>query len=274
MRPPSASYVPRADLPPHLQSLFNPRPPLPFMKVPIKPKCRSYTGLSEYVDLFEEAPPTDRERPDTGPDGIRPKRPLNAKQQLHSEWQAQAQAAWKPAEYTFQSDPLKTLFVYRLPYDCDERRLRREFEIFGPIKSIALTKDKQGKPRGYAFLEYENEKDFKSKTYSAAYKHGDGLKISNRKVLVDCERGRASKDWKPRFLGGGKGSTRATRQKGERSGEGDFYNESRGYKPPAEQQSRSRSPRRRPEESRRFIARGYDDRRERFRREEAERRPR
>jgi len=272
VRPPSASYVPRADLPPHLQSLFNPRPPLPFLKVPLKPKCRAYAGLSEYVDLFEEAPPTDRDKAETGPDGRQ--KTLKTKQLQHMEWQEKALAAWKPSEYTLPSDPLRTLFVYRLPYDCDERRLRREFEIFGPIKTAVLMKDKEGKPRGYAFLEYETEKDFKSKCYAAAYKHGDGLKINSRRVLVDCERGRVSKDWKPRYLGGGRGNTRAVRQPGERPGDNSLYDESRGYKPHTEPHSRSRSPRRRQEDNRRFVSRGYDDRRERFRREEAEHKPR
>ena len=266
VRPPSASYVPRADLPPHLQSLFNPRPPLPFMKVPLKPKCRSYTGLSEYVDLFEEAPPTEKER---GEMGVDKQKTLKAKQVQHMEWQEKALVAWKPYERGLQSDPLKTLFVYRLPFDCDERRLRREFEIFGPIKSAVLVKDKEGKARGYAFLEYETEKDFKSKCYTAAYKHGDGLKINSKRVLVDSERGRVSKDWKPRYLGGGRGNTRANRQPGERGTESNLYDESRGYnKVNAEPHSRSRSPRRRQEDNRRIVPRGYDDRRERFRREE------
>lgn len=243
------------------------------MKVPLKPKCRDYTGLSEYVDLFEEAPPTDKERTDTGGEGRQ--KTLKAKQQAHAEWQEKALAAWKPTEYPLQSDPLKTLFVYRLPFDCDERRIRREFEIFGPLKSVVLVKDKEGKPRGYAFLEYEMEKDFKSKTYLAAYKHGDGQKIGNRRALVDCERGRVSKDWKPRYLGGGRGSTRAIRQPGERGNESNLYDESRGYKVHAEPHSRSRSPRRHQEDSRRFAPpRGYDDRRERFRKEESEHKPR
>lgn len=57
LRPINTSYIPRSELPPHLESLFNPRPPLPFLKVPQKPKCRPYTGLSNYMDLFEEGDP-------------------------------------------------------------------------------------------------------------------------------------------------------------------------------------------------------------------------
>lgn len=37
-----------------------------------------------------------------------------------------------------QGDPFKTLFVGRLSYDVTEKRLRREFEEYGPIKSISI----------------------------------------------------------------------------------------------------------------------------------------
>uniref|UniRef100_A0A3Q1GR03 U1 small nuclear ribonucleoprotein 70 kDa n=1 Tax=Acanthochromis polyacanthus TaxID=80966 RepID=A0A3Q1GR03_9TELE len=53
-----------------------------------------------------------------------------------------------------------------------------------------------GKPRGYAFIEYEHERDMHS-----AYKHADGKKIDGRRVLVDVERGRTVKGWHPRRLG-------------------------------------------------------------------------
>jgi len=35
----------------------------------------------------------------------------------------------------------------------------------------------------------------------AAYKHADGKKIDGRRVLVDVERGRTVKGWRPRRLG-------------------------------------------------------------------------
>lgn len=43
---------------------------------------------------------------------------------------------------------------------------------------------------------------------TAAYKHADGKKIDNRRVLVDVERARTVKGWLPRRLGGGLGGTR------------------------------------------------------------------
>lgn len=41
--------------------------------------------------------------------------------------------------------------------------------------------------------------------YSAAYKEGDGISILGKRILVDVERGRTVRGWKPRRLGGGLG---------------------------------------------------------------------
>ena len=43
----------------------------------------------------------------------------------------------------------------------------------------------------------------------AAYKRADGKKIDGKRVLVDIERGRTIKGWKPRRLGGGKGGRKS-----------------------------------------------------------------
>lgn len=42
-------------------------------------------------------------------------------------------------------------------------------------------------------------------TFPAAYKETDGIRIKDRRVLVDVERGRTVKGWKPRRFGGGLG---------------------------------------------------------------------
>ena len=39
--------------------------------------------------------------------------------------------------------------------------------------------------------------------FLAAYKHADGKKIDGKRVVVDVERGRTVKSWKPRRLGNG-----------------------------------------------------------------------
>merc|ERR1712165_228474 len=102
------------------------------------------------------------------------------------------------------TDPFRTLFVSRINFYTSESKLRREFESYGPIKQIKMISDqKTGKPRGYCFIEFEQEKDMHS-----AYKHADGKKIDGRRVLVDVERARTTKGWLPRRLGGGLGGTR------------------------------------------------------------------
>lgn len=87
---------------------------------------------------------------------------------------------------------------------------------------MAIVKDKDGKPRGYAFVEFEHEADMRSQAplapqplptltvlfLLAAYKNADGRRIEDRRIVVDVERGRTVDDWKPRRLGGGLGSTR------------------------------------------------------------------
>merc|ERR1712210_273636 len=42
----------------------------------------------------------------------------------------------------------------------------------------------------------------------SAYKYADGKKIDGKRVLVDVERGRTVKGWRPRRLGGGLGNSR------------------------------------------------------------------
>lgn len=107
-------------------------------------------------------------------------------------------------------DPFKTLFISRLSYEATESDLSKEFGVYGPIERIRLVRDQEGKSRGYAFIIYEREKDTKT-----AYKDADGLKILGRRILVDVERGRTVKDWKPMRLGGGLGASQSTRKKKE-----------------------------------------------------------
>ena len=113
---------------------------------------------------------------------------------------------WNPKEdQNTTSDPYKTLFVARLNYDTNETTLRNEFEIYGTIKKIRLVCDNEGKPRGYAFIEFEHQRDMKD-----AYKHADGKKIDGKRIVVDYERGRTVKGWVPRRFGGGKGNSRGS----------------------------------------------------------------
>ncbi|KAK9898218.1 RNA-binding domain-containing protein [Cystobasidium minutum MCA 4210] len=118
---------------------------------------------------------------------------------------AKALESYKPTDDPEAvGDPYKTLFIARLSYDATEEDLRREFSMYGPIERISIIRAKsgknKGKSRGYAFILYEREKDMKE-----AYKDANNLKLLGRRILVDVERGRTVKGWKPRRLGGGLG---------------------------------------------------------------------
>lgn len=195
-------------LPPNLLALFAPRDPIPFLpppdKLPHEKKSQGYAGVGAFLDLFEDPkdtpPPT---RVETREERIERRRRERAEQVAYK--LEREIATWDPnqlAEAT--TDPFKTLFVARINYDTSESKLRREFEIYGKIVKIIIIHDKEsGKPRGYAFIEYEHERDMHS-----AYKHADGKKIDGKRVLVDVERARTVKGWLPRRLGGGLGGTR------------------------------------------------------------------
>ncbi|KAJ8245837.1 hypothetical protein GJAV_G00260830 [Gymnothorax javanicus] len=196
-------------LPPNLLALFAPRDPIPYLpqleKLPHeKQHNQPYCGIAPFIRHFEDPrdapPPT---RAETREERLeRKRREKIERRQAVVETELKL---WDPHnDPNAQGDAFKTLFVARVNYDTTESKLRREFEVYGPIKRIYIVYNKRtGKPRGYAFIEYEHERDMHS-----AYKHADGKKIDGRRVLVDVERGRTVKGWQPRRLGGGLGGTR------------------------------------------------------------------
>ena len=76
---------------------------------------------------------------------------------------------------------------------------------------LKMVFDRKGKARGYAFAEFEHERDmlcmhacvraYLTLTLPAAYKRMDGHKVDGRRVVVDVERARTVKEWLPRRLG-------------------------------------------------------------------------
>lgn len=64
------------------------------------------------------------------------------------------------AEKRIEGNPYNTIFVGRLNYSTTEERLKREFEIYGPVEAVRVVTDKYTKKsRGYAFVEFRNERD-------------------------------------------------------------------------------------------------------------------
>ncbi|VVC94235.1 unnamed protein product [Leptidea sinapis] len=188
-------------LPPNLLALFAARDPIPYLppasKLPHEKKQKGYDGVGAFLDLFEhpsETPPPTRV--ETREERLERKRRERAEQTAYK--LEQEIAMWDPTTNPrCTGDPFKTLFVARINYDTSESKLRREFEGYGAIKKIYMIFNKETtKPRGYAFIEYEHERDMHS-----AYKHADGKKIDGKRVLVDVERSRTVKGWLPRRLG-------------------------------------------------------------------------
>lgn len=57
---------------------------------------------------------------------------------------------------------MNTLFIGNLNYLTTESRLRDLCEKYGPIESVIVIRDQEGKSRGYAFVEYSYADDMKS----------------------------------------------------------------------------------------------------------------
>ncbi|KAI7697941.1 hypothetical protein SSS_04456 [Sarcoptes scabiei] len=155
-------------LPPNLLALFAARDPIPYLppvtKLTFEKKTHGYFGVGHYVHMFEDPkdtpPPTKIETREE-----RLERKLKEKAERAAYLREQGIALWDPYNNSNSTtDPYKTLFVARINPDTSESKLKKEFEAYGPVRKIMLIHDKiSGKPRGYAFIEFENEKDMHGK---------------------------------------------------------------------------------------------------------------
>jgi len=201
-------------LPPHLMAMFAPReapkylPPLDLKSAPKRKRKRKQnplTGVADYLSEFEDPSQVDQstlvyiEKKQEKRDRLRALKENDVKEELKQEV-----AKWKPKENPdVTGDAFKTIIIARLAHETTEDDLRDHFGDFGKIVSCKIVRDKEGKSRGYAFVEYDDEKSMRR-----AYTDGDARKIHGRRVLVDVERGRTVPTWLPRRLGGGAGFTR------------------------------------------------------------------
>ena len=189
-------------LPTNLLALFAPRPPQELSK-PIQPHLHPRMDLmSSMVENFEDELPPERLPYETPLE--RKTRLAQARDAEHSAWLESERVKFKPGDdQGLTIEPFRTLFVGRLAYETTERTLRQVFEEWGVLKHLRTVTDKEGKSRGYAFVEYETERHMRD-----AYKASDGIRIDGRSILVDVERARTVPGWTPRRLGGGKGPGR------------------------------------------------------------------
>ncbi|XXH04450.1 mRNA turnover and ribosome assembly protein [Hypoxylon texense] len=200
-------------LPANLLALFAPRPPLRWVPAPDFPpeqrRTHKITALANYLPSLAAYKDHDGYNPTESWLQMRDRKKLEKK--AHQEKiLTELPLHYKPNEDpNIRGDPFKTLIVARLSYDANEHDLEKEFGRFGPIERIRIVTDthanekpnKKKKPhRGYAFVVFEREKDMR-----AALDGCDGIRIKDRRIKVDVERGRTVKGWKPRRFGGGLG---------------------------------------------------------------------
>lgn len=160
-----------AQLPPNLLALFAPRPPLRYLPpndhAPEERKTQPISGVAQYLPQLKE------EYGDYQPTESRleMKDRVKLEREEHQKWKNGDgfNQLYNPKEdKNIRGDPYKTLFISRLSYDTDTKDLEREFGRFGPIERVRVLIDsgesnpkKKGKPRGYAFVVFERERDMK-----------------------------------------------------------------------------------------------------------------
>ena len=183
-----------------------PNPPLEHIPPVTYRRKHPITGVGAYLDKFEKTPAPPRVTVETS--RIKKEKAQKEKQEAHKKELEplieEYRKIQKESGGEFEGmNCYNTLFVGRLAYEVNERKLLREMESFGNVKYIKIIKDKEDKSRGYAFVEYEHEEDMKR-----AYRAADGMRIEGREIVVDVERGHTVPSWLPRRLGGGLGGTR------------------------------------------------------------------
>ncbi|ORZ37321.1 hypothetical protein BCR44DRAFT_91937 [Catenaria anguillulae PL171] len=193
-------------LPPNLLRLFQPRPPIEHLPPPdAAPADRRNCSISGVASLMDLLRNHDKDHVPTETAQQKKERLKEEKVKANEAKINEALKTYNPMEDpNATSDPFRTAFVGRLSYKTTEETLRKEFETYGAIKSIKLVQNTStNTSRGYAFIEFARESDL-----MAAVKSADGMKIDDRRIVIDVERGRTVKGWRPRRLGGGLGHTR------------------------------------------------------------------
>ncbi|BBG93466.1 RNA-binding family protein with RRM/RBD/RNP motifs [Prunus dulcis] len=105
-------------------------------------------------------------------------------------------------------DPYCTLFVGHLSHLTTEQSLRKALSKYGRVKDLRLVRHiVTGASRGYAFVEYETEREMQR-----AYKEAHHSFIDDSEVIVDYNRQQLMPGWIPRRLGGGLGGKKESGQ--------------------------------------------------------------
>lgn len=105
-------------------------------------------------------------------------------------------------------DPYCTIFVGRLSHLTTEDTLRKAMSKYGKVKNLRLVRHiVTGASRGYAFVEFETEREMRR-----AYKDAQHSYIDDSEIIVDYNRQQLMPGWIPRRLGGGLGGRKESGQ--------------------------------------------------------------
>ncbi|CAI0397134.1 unnamed protein product [Linum tenue] len=105
-------------------------------------------------------------------------------------------------------DPYCTIFVGRLSHFTDDQSLRKAMSKYGHVKNLRIVRDiVTGASRGYAFVEFETEREM-----YRAYKDAHRSYVDDSEILVDYNRQQLMPGWIPRRLGGGFGGKKESGQ--------------------------------------------------------------
>ncbi|SCU92404.1 LAMI_0E10220g1_1 [Lachancea mirantina] len=201
--------MPLFEAQPIASRLFRPGPPLRYKRpVDYAPEERkthsSITGLSPFLSVLKDYV-------SSFPEGSRQKHletyelARHEKERELKELQ-EKESVWRPEEdvNVKDRDPFKTIFVGRLPFRISEMELQKEFVKFGEIDQVRVVRSKiTTTSRGYGFVTYVEESAARKAVREIGVHRG--INIDDRPVIVDIERGRTVKYFKPRRLGGGLG---------------------------------------------------------------------
>ncbi|KAF8393903.1 hypothetical protein HHK36_020103 [Tetracentron sinense] len=105
-------------------------------------------------------------------------------------------------------DPYCTLFVGHLSHFTTEDTLLKAMSRYGRVKNLRLVRHiVTGASRGYAFVEYETEREMRR-----AYEDAHHSLIDDCEIIVDYNRQQLMPGWIPRRLGGGIGGKKESGQ--------------------------------------------------------------
>ena len=156
----------KLQLPPSILKLFEARPPPPFVPPKERASALQYSGIAQFVQFMEDTQPELPEYKMPESRLKRKERISKERKEKHEREIREILQIWDPSkDEKATGDPAATLFVAKMNYETTEEKLKEEFQIYGPIKSLRIVRkempDGTTKSRGYAFIEYENVEDIK-----------------------------------------------------------------------------------------------------------------